>query len=98
MKTAIAIFFAAFLLCGCQKPATDTRWQYRVFEMENMYKYSPEKISSFDSTEHFNDFEKLGTNGWELVSATPLLETTYPESARPFIRTEKVLLIFKKQL
>lgn len=75
----------------------------------NAYKKTPidlqfitflrENAATFDFPKNTDELNRLGTNGWELVSATPLLCTTYPESdSRPFIRTEKVLLILRHQM
>ena len=39
-----------------------------------------------------------GKCGWELVSAVPDLQTTYPDyDGKPYVRTEKILLLFKRQ-
>jgi hypothetical protein len=47
------------------------------------------------------DFNSLGSEGWELVSAIPQIETTHPISHDEVIaavRTGKIILIFKRPL
>jgi hypothetical protein len=41
---------------------------------------------------------EAGEDGWELVSAVPELQTSYHAGdSKPYIRTEKILLLFKRQ-
>lgn len=55
----------------------------------------------FDSTNDNQNVGMLGLAGWELVAATPEIETTHPignDAAIAAVRTSKIVLIFKRPL
>lgn len=55
-------------------------------------------VGDFDFQDK-NNLDRLGTEGWELVSAIPQTETMHPPNndfAIDAIRTGKIILIFKR--
>lgn len=94
MKTLLFVLSAIGLLaCGCQKPAAPVKtvleqvasvphWQYVTQVVDNSERTV---TGDFD----FAKLDKMGEQGWELVSAIP------QQAAN---QTSKIILIFKRPL
>ncbi|MFZ4400930.1 MAG: DUF4177 domain-containing protein [Bacteroidales bacterium] len=101
----IIVLFGILLLFGCQ---TNEKWEYKVLTVSNdgfdrtgSTAMNATKISPTES-----EFNKLGIEGWELVTSYLELETAYPNfgndsyvtGLQPNIRPQRAIFIFKRHL
>lgn len=107
MKTLNGFIMLCFILIllGCQK---EEKWEYKVLSILNEgYELSGSealKPTSINPTE--SELNKLGSEGWELITSYLELETAHPNygdekyvtGLQPNIRPQRAVLIFKRQL
>jgi hypothetical protein len=90
------------------------RWDYKTVVVEGRDVWRDSKTGKYATTEDFQNsrkttrtfssveyqIDKDGESGWELVSAVPNIETTFPTvrdgQTQPFVRTAEIILIFKR--
>ncbi|MDR3459569.1 MAG: hypothetical protein P4N60_19235 [Verrucomicrobiae bacterium] len=113
MKTLLCLLAATAMLCGCHRAApvrweyktetlaADASARNARLTGTNIdwsaVKYEDEQLGEFDFPKNWNLLDAQGKDHWELVSATPLIQTSYPDTAaQPYTRTEKIFLIFKR--
>ena len=107
MKTITIIFTLMCLLavCSCQK---NSKWEYKVFSVSNegFERSGDEALKSTKVTPTESEINKLGLEGWELVTSYLELETAHPNfgnesyvtGLQPNIRPQRAILIFKRHL
>ncbi len=92
------------ILAGCQSAP---KWEYKVVYVlnEGYNRTGSEALKYSTVTPDEASLNKLGDDGWELVSSYLEMETAYPNfgssdyvtGIQPNIRPQRVVLIFKRR-
>lgn len=88
-------------LCACTE-----QWQYKTVEIEGEENESYGTFFSKDFSNQDDRLNKMGKDGWELVSCYPIVETVYPDLGEQNIilhiktntRTRAIHYVFKKRI
>lgn len=107
MKTMNLLIALTIILTmsACHKT---TKWEYKVFSISNEgYERSgSDAMKSTRVTPTETEINKLGLEGWELVTSYLEIETAHPNfgidsyvtGLQPNIRPKRAVLFFKRQL
>lgn len=100
------VYFAFLLLCSVITSCnSDKEWEYKTIQVDgaNSFNYYGEDFNSKDimPTARLNE---MASEGWELVTAYPIIETVYPNFGREDYhtgvksntRTKAVQYVFKR--
>lgn len=104
---AIICFLIILILCACDGSKDDKpiSWEYKILTISDSSS-NKDKLS-IDSNEHLSDtLNKLGNDGWELVSAYTVTKTGFPNFGIPGyvvgiksnVRTSSLSFILKRPL
>jgi hypothetical protein len=101
----IIMLFSILILSGCQ---TNERWEYKVLSVssEGLDRTSSDAFKTTYVSPTESELNKLGAEGWELVTSYLELETAYPNfgsesyvtGLQPNIRPQRAILLFKRHL
>ena len=101
-KLVIGLWLIIFLL-GCK---SNEKWEYKVFSVssEDYNRTSKDAILASKVTPTESELNKLGQDGWELVTSYLEVETAFPNfgdakyvtGLQPNIRPQRAVLIFKR--
>lgn len=102
MKKIVILAFTIVAITFC---ACTTSWHYRTVEVEGVEDelygdYFERVFPQSDSL-----LNRMGVEGWELVSCYPIVETVYPDLGREHIiiqiktntRTKSICYVFRKK-
>jgi hypothetical protein len=102
----IILLFSISMLLGCK--TDEKKWEYKVLSISNEgYARSGSdaiKVTKVSPTE--SELNKLGLEGWELVTSYLELETAHPNfgdesyvtGLQPNIRPQRAVLLFKRHM
>ena len=100
IKILLVIAVAAFAFCACT-----AQWQYKTVDVEGVEYESYGNYFSRDFSNSDTLLNRMGAEGWELVSCYPITETVYPDLGEQNIilhiktntRTRAIRYVFKKK-
>lgn len=108
IKRLVLPLFSILLLSSCGKD--NTRWEYQVLEFRDNNILANSGIDSSFYPAMFDDptseLNKLGEEGWELVSTYTAIETKFPNfgnkeyvtGIKENTRTAKICFVFKRKM
>lgn len=102
MLTGLFILLTGLVACGGDSSkGKATKWEYRTVTLAG---YAEDEFSAKVTIPDSTEMNQLGEEGWELVSAYELLETTHPNygnekyvtGLQANVRTGGVVFIYKR--
>jgi len=95
------LLIIVYILSRPPKEPSNVLWQYKMIEVSGLALFdSSSKVISID----LEEFQQLGTDGWELCATIPYIETGFPNfgseeyhtGIKSNTRTSKVVFLFKR--
>ena len=97
------VLISLLVLFGCQ---SNEKWEYKVLTISNegYERIGSDAMRSTKVSPSESDLNKLGAEGWELVTSYLELETAHPNfgnesyvtGLQPNIRSRRAVLVFKR--